>query len=1048
VNFFTYKEYWRRGQQLYNLYEQTGEVEALESALSDLRFAAQLVRDTEVPDRHNVFGQYAAACRSVAENSPDQAAKRAFLDEAVTAFLEALKTANEEMRETPFLLCDLAASLLERNGTEPEDDLANAVEICQGAIVLHAKWREGRPTPPDDDYGYFFLLLGDIHWQIYRRTVKKNTGSREERERDCNLRLEQFANACRQAVAFLLPGSITSAEAHLQLARGLLASYRRSLRATELEEAISLLEALPGDVNEQAGPQIWAIAHRRNALLASALLLRNRLYDLDLMQMSSDPGRAGDLTAAVLRPDLTGHRIPPRNASIPAILTMVDGWLSKLDPSLWPGEDEDGAPVFLDSETAVQSAIAAVKQMEYLCQMIPPDFPFAAACFARLSTAYLYNRHWASSAGKDSVDAEAAVAAAEKAVEQAEPDDAPMCWRALASARRGAAQAAYGEGDRDHAQAEEQAADRAAEAAIVGGLEHDLESALEAAVEWLDAAFTRQDWLAADRAATYLNQIVEKALVARRVDFAVWMQRIGESNLRPSIDLITGQLSISDFISGHLRQASSEFKEFQVGRRGRGWVRHVQGCSAKAAYSRARLGDPSGAAVILERGLARLFTADYPSAYSTQAPAPPVEDLPLDIDGIRTEAAAGDRDIVYLAATAHGGMAVRIPTCRDEPPETLWLDDLNDDFLQRLFYGTVGREWGFIPGPDTSWEMPGWIRVYYAYKAFSDGGSGQDMFKMWCDAIDGVAAALWPVLMGPLQEKFSRQRGAVLIPAGALRLLPLHAAWTKRNAAGSGRRYAGDRDSKGVGPLSYAPNAAALSRSRPQAEREASSALVVANPASPDAAPLPFAEVERDLVTAFFPNSHALTGAAAVAVRVNFGHYAIAHLACHAASNYYEPLKSGVLMQDGEWLTVSDLLAVRSRHRLVVLSACEAAVTGRSLPEELIGLADALALGGAAAVIAPLWRVDDISTALLMARFYDLWLRQGESPCNAFHDAQAWLRDATIAEKRAWLKTLGQEWPEVEGTLGKLRLAFVGLPENARAHSHPYYWAGFLYVGH
>jgi hypothetical protein len=136
MNFFTYREYWNRGQQYYATYEQTGAADALAGAVSDLSFAAELVRDTTIPDRHNVIGQYAAACRAAALNSEDHAIRRHAIDEAVAAFVDALQSAPEEAPETPFLWCDLAAALLERGSLEPEDDLTNAVTLLLDSGVM------------------------------------------------------------------------------------------------------------------------------------------------------------------------------------------------------------------------------------------------------------------------------------------------------------------------------------------------------------------------------------------------------------------------------------------------------------------------------------------------------------------------------------------------------------------------------------------------------------------------------------------------------------------------------------------------------------------------------------------------------------------------------------------------------------------------------------------------------------------------------------------------------------------------------------------------
>jgi CHAT domain-containing protein len=53
---------------------------------------------------------------------------------------------------------------------------------------------------------------------------------------------------------------------------------------------------------------------------------------------------------------------------------------------------------------------------------------------------------------------------------------------------------------------------------------------------------------------------------------------------------------------------------------------------------------------------------------------------------------------------------------------------------------------------------------------------------------------------------------------------------------------------------------------------------------------------------------------------------------------------------------------------------------------------------GAAGVVGTLWEVDDLATALFMAKFYDLHLDGGLPPATALKQAQAWLREATRAD--------------------------------------------------
>jgi CHAT domain-containing protein len=73
---------------------------------------------------------------------------------------------------------------------------------------------------------------------------------------------------------------------------------------------------------------------------------------------------------------------------------------------------------------------------------------------------------------------------------------------------------------------------------------------------------------------------------------------------------------------------------------------------------------------------------------------------------------------------------------------------------------------------------------------------------------------------------------------------------------------------------------------------------------------------------------------------------------------------------------------------LVVLSACETAL-GRDLRGEgLVGLTTGFLYAGVRQVVASLWRVDDLATSELMARFYRGLLQEKLSAPAALRAAQ------------------------------------------------------------
>ncbi|HIP96622.1 MAG TPA: CHAT domain-containing protein, partial [Anaerolineae bacterium] len=106
---------------------------------------------------------------------------------------------------------------------------------------------------------------------------------------------------------------------------------------------------------------------------------------------------------------------------------------------------------------------------------------------------------------------------------------------------------------------------------------------------------------------------------------------------------------------------------------------------------------------------------------------------------------------------------------------------------------------------------------------------------------------------------------------------------------------------------------------------------------------------------------------------------------------------------------------------------------------------------GVAGVVASLWSVADISTAMLMARFYDLWRKEKLPPAEALRQAQIWLRDASDRDKRAHFKDHLPEFAALRMPADAARTFLNWLniqgQETESSFSHPFWWAAFAYTG-
>ncbi|MEM9450348.1 MAG: CHAT domain-containing protein [Cyanobacteria bacterium P01_E01_bin.6] len=363
--------------------------------------------------------------------------------------------------------------------------------------------------------------------------------------------------------------------------------------------------------------------------------------------------------------------------------------------------------------------------------------------------------------------------------------------------------------------------------------------------------------------------------------------------------------------------------------------------------------------------------------------------------------------LVYLVPTPIGSLALILTP---DHLSDLWLDDLTESQLQDI--------------------LVNWFNAY---------NQSQTSYQAWLEAIDQGTRQLWDPLMLPLVTFLRDQhcQQATLIPTGYLSLLPLHAAWTEATPAAptlTGRRYACDDIH-----ITYAPNARSLTAAQAIAQRpEAASILAIDNPRND----LPNSSREVNAAVATFAQPTVLRHdhATVEAVLAAIPRCTVLHFSCHGTANPQEPLLSGLAMSDGR-LTLRDLLDLKlaaagnNGIRLAILSACETGLQGSKNADEAISLPTGLLQAGVAGVVASLWSVSDLSTMLLLIRFYDLWRNKNLEPSVALRQAQCWLRDTTSQQKATYVQA---EHPE-------LFYELIPLPPDYFAH--PFHWAAFSYVG-
>jgi len=121
--------------------------------------------------------------------------------------------------------------------------------------------------------------------------------------------------------------------------------------------------------------------------------------------------------------------------------------------------------------------------------------------------------------------------------------------------------------------------------------------------------------------------------------------------------------------------------------------------------------------------------------------------------------------------------------------------------------------------------------------------------------------------------------------------------------------------------------------------------------------------------------------------------------------------------------------------------------------DEFVGLPAGFMLAGVPCVVSSLWSVPEISTALLMERFYSNHITQGMDVPMSLQDAQLWVRDLTSKQVADYVEKCYQsgKWEgKSKEAIERYRKQYLEMTEesqNQKPFQHPYYWAAFTVNG-
>ena len=163
-----------------------------------------------------------------------------------------------------------------------------------------------------------------------------------------------------------------------------------------------------------------------------------------------------------------------------------------------------------------------------------------------------------------------------------------------------------------------------------------------------------------------------------------------------------------------------------------------------------------------------------------------------------------------------------------------------------------------------------------------------------------------------------------------------------------------------------------------------------------------------------------------------------------AKSERYVEWREGKTADIDKCLTLAEIFGLQLKQcRLVVLSACETALIDTQNRSDYIGLPTGFLYAGAMGTLASLWAVNDLSTALLMVKFYEV-LKPGVSIGQALHDTQRWFKSAATSDLLVWVEgSKSFNASQQKQILKELN----GYDPGEKPYGDVYHWGAFCAIG-
>jgi CHAT domain-containing protein/tetratricopeptide (TPR) repeat protein len=439
---------------------------------------------------------------------------------------------------------------------------------------------------------------------------------------------------------------------------------------------------------------------------------------------------------------------------------------------------------------------------------------------------------------------------------------------------------------------------------------------------------------------------------------------------------------------------------------------------ANLAYALAKQGDVANAVLSIEQGAATFARQLSGNEGGAGNQLSSITQLQSTLDG----------PLIYVLTTRFGGLSLIVES---STISARWLDT-SSEAIDKILLGRAN--------PDSAREgyidaLARWRTNFLPFQSLNENGRLQAP-DAWASTLDETARRLWNMFIEDWLQIVSSYTNVTLIPIGPVGLLPLHAAWIADHRLPTGRRYFID-----TAVVHYAPSALSSSKSSRAEQLDTNNILVVHQPQSDYTRFQIHSDLQALTVAEAFSRSRILDGrlATKAAILSELKGCSVLHFAGYGYDNPDQPLESGLVAASNEMVTIRDFFKLRNDGlRLAVLSGLDGP-TPRYSQNQGHGLAFNLLLAGITGVVAPMWLVNELSATLLLTRFYECWRVHGLPPAVALRQAQLWLRDLTNEEA---LQHLGASFAEHKD-------AFKNLSEtpSSRSFAHPFYWAGFRFIG-